>query len=112
MIMYNMVLDAVKALDLPTQWHSFVKISPDHAFVTYDTPVINFDGGDGYACFKYITMTVMLFFKDVKTNNDFETEKEFEDSVRFVGKFTKNSGYDNGNSLFYSTYTFDFGENY
>lgn len=112
MSMCDEVLNTLKAFNLPITWHSFVKIPPEHAFVTYDTPSVNFEGGDNFACFKYVNMTVRFFFKDVKTNNDFEIEKQFEDNVRFMGKFTKSSGYDSGNGLFYSTYTFDFGETY
>lgn len=112
MSMYDKILSAADNLNLPAAWHSFVKLPPEHAFITYDIPNAEFSGGDDYMCFRLVTMTVSFFYKDVKTNNDFEIEKEFEDSVRFMGKFTKNSGYDNGNSLFYSTYTFNFGENY
>lgn len=112
MTMYENILEVINGLGIPTAWHSFVKVPSEHTFLTYSTPSVDFDGGDEYAMFKNIVMEVNFFYKDGKTESDFELESDFENSVRFVGSFKKKTGFNSSDGLFYSVYTFEFGEIY
>ncbi len=110
--MFDELVAQLKELDIPTAWHSFVAVPKAHCFATYNTPQIRFDGGDQYAMFKHISAEIVIFYKDGKTEADFELENRFEDAVRFAGNFKKECGFDSANALFFSCYSFEFGENY
>lgn len=90
----------------PVTWHSFIQIPPSHCFGTYCVPETHFDGADMIAMYKHESAEFVLFFKDGKTETDFEIEKEFEIAVCPAGEFDKKCGFDSTNGLFYTVYTF------
>lgn len=107
MITKEEILQAVSELKMPKTWHSWLKLPEGHSFATWDIPEENFDGSDESAEYKRLTMRVTLFFRGNKEAADFETENRLEEQFRPAGRFSKVTGFDSDNNLFYTQYSFE-----
>lgn len=88
-------------------YHSFIQIPQSaHRFSTYNIERSNYYGADLIALMRDDTITVSFFFKDGKNTEDFKLENDFDKAIRGMGEFTKATGYDSTNNLFFSEYTF------
>lgn len=101
---------ASKIFGSSIKWINWLGTPKDHRFVTQCESNISFTGADFFAKFKTYNLDVFVWYREKVTDADYETEQKFEDSVREMGNFTKECGYNNADNLFYSHYVFELKE--
>lgn len=101
------ILDrATSVFKSQSRWLNWIGVPNKHCFITDCESNIVFEGADFYAKFKNFTYDIFVWYKEKVTADDFIAEQKFEDSVREMGSFTKEHGYNNADSLFYTHYMF------
>lgn len=99
-------LTRLTAHKIESAWHSFIQLPNAHCFATYDIPESDFGGADLMVTERLDTVKLFLFYKGGKTADDFTLETELEGDLRPAAEYTKISGFDSDNGLFYSCYQF------
>ena len=103
---------ASTAFGVTPRWFAFLAMPKGHTCVTYREHNAEFFGADYNATRKRYDLEVRIFYREDMLDTDRVAEAVFEDLVRNAGSFTKDTGYNSDEKLFYTLYTFQIEEEY
>lgn len=103
--------DVLKALkenfgDIPCLKGGFVSLPKAHTFATWRITRRKADGADGYNMYWTVSYELRIFYRDNKTEQDCECEREFEDTLRECEELESSYEYDSDAKLDITVYTF------
>ena len=104
----NDVLEALKENfgDIPCLKGGFVSLPKAHTFATWRITRRKADGADGYNLYWEVSYELRIFHRDNKTEQDRESEREFEDALRECEELESSYEYDSDAKLDITVYTF------
>lgn len=104
----NNVLAALKESfdNIPCSNGGFVSLPKAHTFAAWRITRRKADGADGYNMYWVVSYELRIFYRDNKTVQDCEREREFENALRECDGLESSYEYDSDAKLDITVYTF------
>ena len=107
------ILDtATRVFGKEPRWFAFLAMPKAHKCLTYREHDMEFFGADYYATRKNYDLELRVFYREDMLPEDRDMERAFESAVRNAGSFTKDTGYNADEKMFYTLYTFNVEEEF
>ncbi|MGN0598653.1 MAG: hypothetical protein ACI4JK_02060 [Oscillospiraceae bacterium] len=94
--------------DIPCKNGGFISLPKQHhhTFAVWRISHRRADGADGYNLYWDVTYELRIFYRDTKTELDWQNEKEFEDGIRECNGLESDYEYDDSDKLDITVYKF------
>lgn len=107
MNIFNEILYALVATEIPFKEDGFASVPSKHCFAVWGNPESVADGADDYALSWNHTVVLTLYFRERRTDEDREVEKNIESILRNLGRFTRKRSYNSEYEADTTTYSFN-----
>lgn len=93
--------------DIPCKNGGFISLPKDHTFAVWRIKHRTADGPDNYNLYWEVTYELRIFYRDTKTELDWQNEQKFEDGIRECSGLESDYEYDDSDKLEITVYKFN-----
>lgn len=93
--------------DIPCRCDGFIALPTAHCFAVWRTSHRKAGGADGYNMFWEVTYELRIFYRDNKSEQDWQNERKFENCLRECNGLESDYEYDDNDKLYVTVYKFN-----